>query len=73
LLVGLALGTILLAKWLPGLGIWGIVLTLAGLTLAGALQGFVHVWGQIPSFVVTLGGLGLWSGVALGAIRLRAG
>ena len=60
-----ALGTVLLAKWLPTLGVWAIVFTLACLTLAGLVNGLVHTWAQIPSFVVTLGALGLWSGVAL--------
>ncbi|OXT01732.1 sugar ABC transporter permease [Notoacmeibacter marinus] len=60
------------ARWLPelvGLG-WGgtwIVAIMAGLlagALVGALHGFLIAYGQIPSFIVTLGGLLVWRGVA---------
>lgn len=69
---------VVLALSLPGLGILGVVLTLLFGCAAGALQGAVHAYGQIPSFIVTLGGLGLWGGVALtlaaaSAIQVREG
>jgi ribose transport system permease protein len=60
-----SLGTVLLASWLPSAGALGVLATLAATTLAGALNGAVSAYAQIPSFVVTLGAMGLWSGVAL--------
>jgi ribose transport system permease protein len=60
-----SLGTVLLATWLPDMGALGVVATLAATTLAGALNGAVSAYAQVPSFVVTLGAMGLWSGVAL--------
>ncbi len=60
------------AEWLPAL--WGFdhpltwVVTLAGGLLLGALigafAGFLVAFGRIPSFIVTLGGLLVWRGVA---------
>ncbi len=60
------------AEWLPS--IWGFdhpltwVVTLAGGLLLGALvgafAGFLVAFGRIPSFIVTLGGLLVWRGVA---------
>jgi ribose transport system permease protein len=60
-----SLGTVLLASWLPSAGVGGVLATLAATTLAGALNGAVSAYAQVPSFVVTLGAMGLWSGVAL--------
>jgi ribose transport system permease protein len=62
-----SLATILFALWLPALGWLAIPVIFSLTALAGALQGFIHVRAQIPSFVVTLGGLGVWSGIALTA------
>src|SRR5688500_17817761 len=59
-----SLGTVLLASWLPSAGTMGVLATLAATTLAGALNGAVSAYAQVPSFVVTLGAMGLWSGVA---------
>jgi len=58
-------GTVLLALWLPVGGPLGAAAVLLALSLAGALNGLVCAYAQIPSFVVTLGTMGLWSGVAL--------
>jgi ribose transport system permease protein len=60
-----SLGTVLLASWLPSAGPVGVLAALAATTLAGALNGAVSAYAQVPSFVVTLGAMGLWSGVAL--------
>ncbi len=60
-----SLGTVLLATWLPGAGPLAVLAALAATTLAGALNGAVSAYAQVPSFVVTLGAMGLWSGVAL--------
>jgi ribose transport system permease protein len=60
-----ALASVLIALSLPGLGWVGVMGTLALTTLLGAFQGFVHARAQLPSVIVTLAGLGIWSGVAL--------
>ena len=60
-----SLTTVLFAMWLPDLG--GLT-TLAVIAVAGALgtvQGLAHVLLRIPSFIVTLGGLSIFSAVAL--------
>ena len=61
-----SLGTILLASWIDTMGVAGILLMIACITGAGLLNGVIAAYAQIPSFVVTLGAMGLWSGVALG-------
>lgn len=69
-----SLAALLLALWLPVLGPGAVVLVVVLGAMAGAFQGFVHAKAQVPSFVVTLGGLGLWSGIALavsGASNIR--
>lgn len=60
-----AFGTVLLALWLPHLGVYAVPVMLMVLTLAGLLNGFLCTFFQIPSFITTLGTLGLWSGVSL--------
>jgi ribose transport system permease protein len=60
-----SLGTVLLAMWLPGMGPLAAVAMLAVLTLAGAINGLAAAYLQVPSFIVTLGAMGLWSGIAL--------
>ena len=69
--VGMAMA-LLQAEILPGiLGfghplIW-IITLLAGLllgTLLGGFQGFIVAYGGVPSFIVTLGGLLVWRGMA---------
>jgi ribose transport system permease protein len=57
--------SVLMALLLPRFGVAGLVGVLCLATLIGGLQGLVHARAQIPSFVVTLAGLGLWSGIAL--------
>jgi ribose transport system permease protein len=57
--------SVLIALVLPAAGPIGLIGVLALTTSIGAAQGFVHARAQIPSFVVTLAGLGLWSGAAL--------
>lgn len=60
-----ALSSVLLALWTPALGTAAALPVVAVAALAGALQGAVHVTARVPSFIVTLGGLALWSGTAL--------
>jgi ribose transport system permease protein len=58
-----AMSTIIAAMLLPKIGYLAFVV--AGLygVLAGALTGVVHTKARIPSFIATLGALGLWTGV----------
>ncbi len=60
-----SLGTVLLAKWVGDMGALAVLLMIVLITAAGFLNGFVAATAQVPSFVVTLGGMGLWSGIAL--------
>lgn len=62
-----SLGGVVLALLLPAWGWWGVVLVVGGATIAGLLLGLIHVIGQVPSFVVTLGGMGVFAGLALWA------
>jgi len=60
-----ALVSVLIALALPTMGAGAVVGALALSTLLGAVQGVLHARAQLPSVVVTLAGLGLWSGIAL--------
>jgi ribose transport system permease protein len=60
-----SLASVLIALSLPWAGVMGLLGVLALTALIGAAQGFVYTRAQLPSFVVTLAGLGLWSGLAL--------
>ena len=63
---------LLQAEWLPqyiGFDQWytWIIVLLAGLALGailGLIQGIVVAYGNVPSFIVTLGGLLIWRGLA---------
>lgn len=60
-----ALASVLIVLSLPTMGFIGVLGVLALSTAVGSFQGYVHVRAQMPSVVVTLAGLGLWSGLAL--------
>lgn len=60
-----ALSSVLFALWIPAMGAAAAVPVIAVAALAGAVQGLVHVMARVNSFIVTLGGLALWSGLAL--------
>ncbi|MHC3366519.1 ABC transporter permease [Rhodococcus aetherivorans] len=60
-----SLATVVLAVTIGQLGALAVVATLVALTLIGAITGLLIVFGQIPSFVVSLGALGFWGAVAL--------
>ena len=60
-----SLASVLIALTLPAIGPGSLAGVLALTTLIGALQGLIHTRAQIPSFIVTLAGLGVWSGLAL--------
>lgn len=60
-----SLSTVFLALWLPHLGGLAIVAVIASAGVLGVVQGIVHVVFRIPSFIVTLGGMSIFSAVAL--------
>jgi len=60
-----SLSSVLLALWLPSLGSWAVLAVILVAATLGAAQGAIQAFTQIPSFVVTLGGLGIFSGLAL--------
>jgi len=60
-----SMASVLVALWIPAMDGWAVVLVVLVCALAGLLQGVIHIVAQIPSFLVTLGGLAVWSGVAL--------
>jgi ribose transport system permease protein len=60
-----SLGTVLLAMWLPHFGFGAAVLMIVSLTFLGFLSGWVSATAQIPTFIVTLGAMGLWGGVGM--------
>jgi ribose transport system permease protein len=50
------------------LGAWGpaaVIAVIVGATLCGLFIGWLHVTTQVPSFIITLGFLGLFAGLAL--------
>lgn len=60
-----SLAGVLVVDFTPVLGIWTVPAALALSLVAGALQGFLQSFAQVPSFVITLGSLGAFSGVSL--------
>jgi len=67
-------GTVLLAMWIPDLGGLAVVAVLGVTALIGLANGLVIAKAQIPSFIATLGALGLYSGLGLaisGASTIR--
>lgn len=58
-----AMATIIAAMLIPKLGYGAFVVALLFGVFAGALTGFIHTKARIPSFIATLGGMGLWTGV----------
>jgi len=60
-----SLASVLIALALPAIGSVSVIGVLAMTALIGAAQGMLHARARIPSFVVTLAGLGVWSGLAL--------
>ena len=60
-----SLASVLIALSVPSAGVAGLIGVLGLTTVIGAAQGFIHARAQVPSFVVTLAGLGVFSGMAL--------
>ncbi|MEV4734718.1 ABC transporter permease [Saccharopolyspora sp. NPDC049426] len=57
--------SVLLATALAPLGPLAPVLAIVVLTLGGAIVGMVAAYTQVPSFIVSLGALGVWQALAL--------
>ena len=71
-------GTVLLSLLVPALGPGGVVLMLVLMALIGMVNGLIVALGQVPSFIVTLGSMGLYTGLGLwlsgaSAIRIAEG
>jgi ribose transport system permease protein len=60
-----SLSATVVAVLVPSLGSAAVPVVLCGAALVGALQGYLIGLFQIPSFVTTLGTLGIFSGIAL--------
>ncbi len=60
-----SVSTVFLALWLPELGALATPAVIVVAAAIGALQGVAHVLLRIPSFIVTLGGMSIFSAVAL--------
>jgi ribose transport system permease protein len=60
-----SLAGVVLAKLLPALGLGAVGVVLVGGAVCGLALGVVHIVAQVPSFIVTLGGLGICAGVSL--------
>jgi len=58
-----AMATIIAAMLLPSLGYFAYVVAVVFGVFAGLLTGLVHTKARIPSFIATLGAMGLWTGV----------
>ena len=56
---------VILAQILSSLGFVSLPILLVLTTLIGTFQGFLHTFFQVPSFIITLGTLGVVSGGAL--------
>ena len=59
------IGAILVALWLPNMGVMGIILVLAVTAMIGVVNGAIVAYTQVPSFALTLGTLGLLQTAAL--------
>jgi len=58
-----AMSTIIAAMLIPTLGYGAYVVATIFGVFAGLLTGLVHTKARIPSFIATLGAMGLWTGV----------
>jgi ribose transport system permease protein len=58
-----AMATIVAAMLIPKFGYLAFVIALLFGVFAGWLTGFVHTRAKIPSFIASLGAMGLWTGI----------
>lgn len=59
-----AMASIIAAMLLPILGYWAFVIAVIYGSIAGLLNGLLHTKAKIPSFITTLGSMGIWTGAA---------
>lgn len=57
--------SVLTALWVPSMSGAVVVPVVLVCALAGVVQGWIHIAARVPSFIVTLGGMSLWTGLAL--------
>lgn len=62
-----SIAAVLLARY--PVGLWTVPLVLAVGCLTGLVNGIAYVYGRVPSFVVTLGTLSIFSGLGLNLIQ----
>lgn len=60
-----SLATVVLASTIGTFGPAAMLITLVAFAVIGAVTGALVVFGQVPSFVVSLGALGFWGAVAM--------
>lgn len=60
-----SLAAVVAALLSPALGSFGAVVVVAGASVIGAVQGYMIGRLQVPSFVISLGALGIFKGVAM--------
>lgn len=58
---------VILARTLGTYGQGAVLGVLLSAALVGALIGALHMWTQVPSFIITLGALGIFAGISLWA------
>ncbi|RPI97481.1 MAG: ABC transporter permease, partial [Chloroflexi bacterium] len=59
-----AMSTIITAMLVPSLGYFAFVVAILFGLLAGLITGLIHTKGRIPSFIASLGTMGIWTGLA---------
>lgn len=59
-----AMASIISAMLLPEIGYWAFVIAVIYGAFAGLLNGLIHTKARIPSFITTLGSMGIWTGAA---------
>jgi ribose transport system permease protein len=58
-----AMSSIIAAMLIPNFGYLGFVAAVLFGSFAGLLSGLIHTKARIPSFITTLGAMGIWTGV----------
>ena len=59
-----AMSTIIAAMLIPSLGYFAFVVAVLYGIFAGLTTGLIHTKGRIPSFIASLGTMGIWTGLA---------
>lgn len=59
-----AMSTIIAAMLIPSLGYFAFIIAVIFGALAGLTTGLIHTKGRIPSFIASLGTMGIWTGLS---------